>query len=106
MRILLAVLAALLVVLQYSLWLGDRNLRAVWERRGEVEELKKEISRLEARNRQLRAEVEDLRREGAAIVERAREDLGMIREDEVFIRMVRPEGQAPEPAGGEADSGK
>ncbi|KPV41704.1 hypothetical protein AN478_01095 [Thiohalorhabdus denitrificans] len=103
MRILLVVLAALLVVLQYSLWLGDRNLRAVWERQGEVEELKEEVGRLEARNRQLRAEVEDLRREGAAIAERAREDLGMIRQDEVFIRMVRPRG--PGDAGGEEGSG-
>ncbi|MFA9461740.1 FtsB family cell division protein [Thiohalorhabdus sp. Cl-TMA] len=101
MRIGVVVLAVLLLGLQYSLWLGERNLRDIWERRAALRDLKETVERFEARNRQLRAEVEDLRREGAAIAERAREDLGMIREGEIFIRIVRPRnGASTEEDGG------
>ncbi|MFB6259239.1 MAG: cell division protein FtsB [Thiohalorhabdaceae bacterium] len=90
MRVILAVLVLLLGAVQFQLWLGERGLTGVWERQERVRELEATVERLERRNRRLRAEVEDLRQGGEAIVERAREDLGMIRDDEIFIRMVRP----------------
>jgi cell division protein FtsB len=46
--------------------------------------------RLEARNRALQAEVEDLKKGLAAIEELAREDLGMIKEGETFFRILEP----------------
>lgn len=94
MRIALAVMVLLLGALQFQLWLGERGLPGVWQRQDRLQELEATRDRLQRRNRRLRAEVEDLRQEGEAIVERAREDLGMIREDEIFIRMVRPQGEA------------
>lgn len=94
MRIALAVMVLLLGALQFQLWLGERGLSGVWQRQDRLQELEATRDRLQRRNRRLRAEVEDLRQEGEAIVERAREDLGMIREGEIFIRMVRPQGEA------------
>lgn len=96
MRIAFGALLLVLGVLQYNLWLGERGIPDVWQREERLRTLEAKVERLEARNRRLRAEVEDLRREGEAIVERAREDLGMVREDEIFIRMVQPPGGAPE----------
>lgn len=92
MRIALTVLLLLAAALQYQLWFGGRGLTDVWQREARLAEIEARSERLAERNRRLRAEVKDLRREGEAIVERAREDLGMIREDEIFIRMVRPAG--------------
>ncbi len=94
MRIWIVVLILALGSLQSALWLGERSLPDVWQRQAELEALREKADKLEARNRRLRAEVKDLRAEGEAIVERAREDLGMIAEDEIFIRMVRPRPQA------------
>ena len=88
MRILIAVLLVLFVLLQYRLWVGEGSL-------ADVNNLKKEISRLEAdlgklrdRNSALRAEVEDLRGGKAAIEERARSELGMIKEGEIFYQVI------------------
>ena len=100
MRAWIAVLALLLLLLQYGLWFGDPNLPDLWERRGDAQALAKKVERLEARNRRLRAEVEDLRKGGEAIVERAREDLGMVGEGEIFIRMVEPRAGRPAPRDG------
>ncbi|HKJ72155.1 MAG TPA: septum formation initiator family protein [Gammaproteobacteria bacterium] len=91
--------------LQYQLWLGARGLTDMWQRQHRLAELKATAERLEQRNRRLRAEVTDLRREGEAIVERAREDLGMIRDDELFIRMVRPHGEDRSAPSGSGSSG-
>ena len=88
MRILIAVLLVLFMLLQYRLWVGEGSL-------ADVNNLKKEISRLEAdlrklrdRNSALRAEVEDLRGGKAAIEERARSELGMIKEGEIFYQVI------------------
>lgn len=93
MRIWLGVLVLAVISLQAAVWLGERGLPYVWQRQEEVAALREKAERLEARNRRLRAEVKDLRAGGEAIVERAREDLGMIAKDEIFIRIVRPRGE-------------
>ena len=100
MRIWIAILAALLLWLQYSLWFGEQNLRAVWARRSQARQLEHTVDRFKNRNRKLRAEVDDLRKEGGAIAERAREDLGMVRRGEIFIRIVQPPADGP--GGGKA----
>ncbi|HHJ12884.1 MAG TPA: cell division protein FtsB [Gammaproteobacteria bacterium] len=91
MRWLIGLLLVLLVLLQYRLWLGEGGL-------GEVRELERrvraqqEMNRdLAERNQALEAEVQDLKQGLDAIEERAREELGMIREDETFYQIVRPE---------------
>jgi cell division protein FtsB len=95
MRFWIAGLLVLFLLLQYTLWFGDPGLPQLWERQAKVNAMQEKVERLRERNRRLRAEVRDLRDGGEAIVERAREDLGMIGEGEIFIRMVQPRGPAP-----------
>lgn len=97
MRALLAILIVLLVLLQAKLWLGDGGYRDVQRLHERVAEQERENAELRARNEQLRAEVDDLREGLDAVEERARSELGMIREGEEFY-MVVPE---PEGASGE-----
>ncbi len=90
MRIGVAILVGLLIWLQYSLWLGEHNWRVFWEHKSRLTHLEQKVNRLKRQNAELRAEVENLRTVGQAIERRAREDLGMIREGEIFIRVIEP----------------
>ena len=93
MRILGFVLAALIVLIQYPLWVGKGGWLRVWELDRHVSGQKAKNAALEARNATLAAEVIDLKQGSDAIEERARYELGMIRKDEVFFQVVEP--QAP-----------
>ena len=95
MLILLVVLAALLVALQAQLWLGDGGRRAVGALAAQVDGLERENGGLRQRNDALAAEVEDLKSGEAAVEERARSELGMIRPGEVFYRVVDRDAAAP-----------
>jgi len=88
MKVLGAVLGALLVLVQYPLWLGKGGWLRVWEldRRVAAEQAKN--ARLETRNAGLEAEVRDLKQGLEAIEERARYELGMVKRDEVFFQIV------------------
>ena len=88
MRILLAVLLVLLVLLQYKLWLGEGGFTDLRRLEQKVTEQAQENAGLEQRNRQLEAEVEDLRQGYDAIEERARSELGMTKEGEEFYQVV------------------
>ncbi len=93
MRSLLAILIVALVLLQAKLWLGEGGYRDVQRLRERVAEQERENDSLRERNETLRAEVEDLREGLDAVEERARSELGMIREDEEFYLVVpSPEG--------------
>jgi cell division protein FtsB len=94
-RILLTILIVLLVALQAKLWLGDGGYRDVQRLRERVAEQDRENTALRERNEQLRAEVEDLREGLDAVEERARSELGMIREGEEFYLVVPPPGDEP-----------
>ncbi len=96
MRILLAVLLVLLVALQYKLWLGEGGFADVRRLQQKVTEQAEENTRLEQRNRQLEAEVEDLRKGYDAIEERARSELGMIKDGEEFYQVVPGPGAKTE----------
>lgn len=96
MRWLIALLVVLLIYLQYRLWVGDGSLAEVWRLRGAVAEQQAENARLQERNQALDAEVRDLKEGLEAVEERARSELGMIREGEVFYQIV--EDPASEPA--------
>ncbi len=88
MRILIALLIVLILLLQYKLWFGEGGMRDVAELRRAVAEQKEENARLLERNRSLEAEVEDLRTGLDAIEEKARSELGMIKEGETFYQVV------------------
>lgn len=91
MKLVIAVLVALLLVLQYRLWLTDGGRLDVYRLEVAVEEQQAEIERLRERNETLEAEVLDLKEGLAAIEARARSELGMIREGETFYQVVEPE---------------
>ncbi|MDH3980061.1 MAG: cell division protein FtsB [Gammaproteobacteria bacterium] len=88
MKKLFIVLLLLLVYLQFRLWFGDGSLQDVWQLHQEVESLREENLQLRERNDALDAEVRDLQLGLDAIEERAREDLGMIKEGETFYQVV------------------
>ena len=88
MKVLAAILGALIVLIQYPLWVGKGGWATVWRLENKVEAEKGKNARLEARNAGLAAEVRDLKTGTEAIEERARYELGLIRSDEVFIQVV------------------
>jgi len=87
-RALFAILLLLMVALQFKMWLGEGGYRDVQRLAERVEEQARENETLAQRNRELQAEVEDLRQGLAAIEERARSELGLIKEDEQFYQVV------------------
>jgi cell division protein FtsB len=88
MRVLITVLLALLVVLQYRLWFGAGGLNEVRHLRQEISQQHNENQLLGERNRTLAAEVQDLKQGTAAIEERARTDLGMVGAGETFFQVI------------------
>lgn len=98
MLVLLVVLAMLLAGLQAQLWLGEGGRRAVDALGAQVDGLEHENGGLRQRNDALAAEVQDLKAGEAAVEERARSELGMIRPGEVFYRVVDREAASSEPA--------
>jgi cell division protein FtsB len=88
MKILAVTLAAFVLLLQYPLWLGKGGWLRVWSLDRQVQEQKEENARLRQRNGALDAEVRDLKQGFDAIEERARNELGLIKQDEVFFQVV------------------
>ncbi len=89
MRKLILFLVILLVYLQYRLWLGNGGLLELWNVHIEVETQRAENARLRERNEALNAEVLDLKHGLEAIEERAREDMGMVKQGETFYQVVK-----------------
>ncbi|HET6603141.1 MAG TPA: cell division protein FtsB [Xanthomonadaceae bacterium] len=90
LRLLALLLLLVLVWLQVRLWTGHGGVSEVGELERRVHAQRTENAALEERNEALAAEVEDLKQGEAAIEERARSELGMIKDGEVFYRVVEP----------------
>ncbi len=88
MRPLVIALAVLVVLIQYPLWLGKGGFLRVWEMERQIETQRDSNNRLQGRNSALDAEVQSLKQGLDAIEERARSELGMIRQDEVFFQVL------------------
>ena len=88
MRILAGILGALIILIQYPLWLGKGGWMRAWHVENDVSALKSKNNELDVRNAALAAEVRDLKQGTEAIEERARYELGMVRQDEVFFQVV------------------
>ncbi|SFN67843.1 cell division protein FtsB [Nitrosospira briensis] len=88
MKVLSLILTALIILLQYPLWLGKGSWLKVWEVDQQVVAQHETNQKLKARNAALDAEVRDLKQGYDAIEERARSELGMIREDEFFFHIT------------------
>ncbi len=91
MRLLTLTLVAFLVLVQYPLWLGKGSWLRVWEMDRKLQAQTEVNRRLRARNAAMDAEVRDLKQGYDAIEERARAELGMIKEDEIFFQVIEPE---------------
>ena len=83
-----SVLLILLLLIQYGIWVGQSNIGAYLTLKDEVSEQRTENLRNKDRNQVLYAEINDLRHGQEAIEERARNELGMIREGEIFYRVI------------------
>jgi len=89
MKWVIAVLATMLLLLQYKLWVGDGGIPEVLQLQREVSAIEAEKLQLEERNQALHAEVSDLKKGLDAIEERARSELGMIGKDETFYQIIK-----------------
>jgi len=96
MKSLLAILVVAVVLLQLKMWFGEGGYRDVQRLAERVEEQARENEMLAQRNQELQAEVEDLRQGLQAIEERARSELGMIKEGEEFYLVVPKRGDDPD----------
>jgi cell division protein FtsB len=88
MKILAGILAALIILIQYPLWVGKGSWLRAWEVDRQLEAQRAKNAQLEARNAALAAEVRDLKQGTEAVEERARHELGMVRNDEVFFQFI------------------
>ena len=90
MRLLILFLGLLLIFLQWRLWFSDGGLRERNFLKRQIVEHTKNNQTLEKRNALLEREVEDLKKGEEVIERRAREDLGLIKSDEIFYQFVDP----------------
>jgi len=88
MKILAAILLFLFLLLQYDLWVGEGSMATVHHLQQAVQNQQQENAKLKQRNAALSAEVQDLKQGLEAVEERARSELGMIREGETFIQVT------------------
>ena len=88
MRWVSLILAVLILLLQYPLWLGKGGWLKVWDLDRQVEAQKKINLQTQTRNAVADAEVRDLKQGTEAVEERARSELGMVKRDEVFFQIV------------------
>jgi cell division protein FtsB len=88
MKFLIGFLFFLFIILQYQLWYGPGSVEQVNEYQQQVDSLKREAAKKRERNEALYAEVLDLREAQEAIEERARYELGMIKEGETFFQVI------------------
>ncbi|NOX75119.1 MAG: cell division protein FtsB [Gammaproteobacteria bacterium] len=88
MKAILAALVILFVLLQFRLWFGEGSMKDVWRLEDAIAVQRGENQRLSDRNQALAAEVDDLKQGLEAIEERARNELGMIKEGETFFQVL------------------
>src|SRR4051794_20300779 len=88
MRLITICLAVLLLLIQYPLWLGKGGWLRVWDLDNQVVAAQKKNDELKARNAKLNSEVNDLREGTGAVEERARYELGMIKNGELFVQIL------------------
>ncbi|MFU8790137.1 MAG: septum formation initiator family protein [Methylobacter sp.] len=88
MKIIIAIVILLIIHFQYRIWLGDGSIAEIEAYQQRLDDLAKQVEEKKQRNQALYAEVLDLRKGQEAIEERARDELGMIKEDETFFHVL------------------
>jgi cell division protein FtsB len=87
-KILGFLLVILIIAMQYPLWLGKGGWLKVWEMDRQIAAQEETNRKLQMRNATLDAEVRDLKQGVEAIEERARNELGMVKEEETFFHVL------------------
>lgn len=88
MKTIFVALGVLLALLQYEFWFSDGGMKTVWQMKHNIVKQKQINVDLDKRNRMLISEIKDLQNGHTAIEARARNDLGMVKQGEVFYRVV------------------
>ncbi|MBA3024164.1 MAG: cell division protein FtsB [Gammaproteobacteria bacterium] len=88
MRAVTYILLALLLLLQYPLWFGKGSWLKVWDNNHQLEAQKSANELLRQRNAVVDADVRDLKAGSDALEERARSELGMVKQGEVFFQLI------------------
>ena len=88
MKGIIAALVVITALLQYKLWIGNGSFGEVYRLDQTIVAQEKENTVAKERNLALQAEVDDLKHGMDAIEERARSELGMIKKDETFFRVI------------------
>lgn len=91
MRVLIFIFVLMFFALQYRLWVGEGSYAEVKHLKTEIAKQKSDLKRMQQENLELQAEIQDLKQGLGAIEERARLELGMIREGEIYFQIVEPE---------------
>jgi cell division protein FtsB len=92
-KIIAFVLLTLVFWLQYKIWLEDGGIPEILQLEQEIEEFQSEVESLKERNASLDAEVKDLKKGFDAIEERARSEMGMLKEGEVYYQVIEPKNK-------------
>ena len=89
MKLIIIVLALMLFSLPYKMWFGESSFVSLWQLGSKIETQVSENNRIRKRNQVLEAEVNDLKTGMKAIEERARVELGMIKQGETFYQVIK-----------------
>ena len=95
-RLIVIGLTVLLILIQYPLWLGKGSWLRVWDLSRQLDSALVKEQELRERNAKLASEVQDLKEGTGALEERARYELGLIKDNETFVQIL--EGEAKKPA--------
>jgi cell division protein FtsB len=98
MRLISVALALLLLLIQYPLWLGKGGWLRVAELEKEVAAAQEKNEGLRQRNAKLASEVNDLKDGTGAVEERARFELSMIKQNEIYVQILGKDQAKPAPA--------
>ena len=96
MRILFLILLSLIALVQYSLWLGKGGWLQVRDLDRQIRAQQQANQKMQERNAAIDADVKDLKQGYAAIEERARSKLGMVKDDEIFFQVIKSSPQQKE----------
>ncbi len=88
MRWITLLLLLCLIGLQFRVWVGERSLAEIAALEGKIEDKNVQIEVQDGINQDLRDRISDLKTGTDAIEEKARSELGLIKDDEVFVIVV------------------
>ncbi len=98
MRYIVYGLLILLVAIQYPLWIGKGGWLYVYQLDKEVKALQETKKELETRNEKIAGDVQDLKQGSRGVEERARMEHGMVKDNEILVKVLKPEESLPRPA--------